>query len=85
MKLFQKMHYKSKLILCYLILVSIPLSLSIVLLYNSIIKPVQDNAMKSIESRLEQELHTVSSQMEKLDKVAYLLSTNTTVNHFFIP
>lgn len=85
MKLFQKMHYKSKLILCYLILVSIPLSLSIVLLYNSIIKPVQDNAMKSIESRLEQELHTVSSQMEKLDKVAYLLSTNTTVNHFFTP
>ncbi len=85
MKFFQKMHYKSKLVLCYLLLVSIPLTLSIVLLYNSIIKPVQDNAMKSIESRLDQELYTVSSQMEKLDKVAYLLSTNTTINRFFMP
>lgn len=85
MNIFKKMHYKSKLILCYMVLVSLPLALSIILLYNSIIKPVQDNAMKSIENRMEQELHSIDSQMDKLDKVAYLLSTNTTLNRFFTP
>lgn len=85
MNIFRKMHYKSKLILCYLALVALPLAFSILLLYNSIIRPVQENAVSAIENRIDQEIYAVTSQIDKLENISYLLSTNTTINRFFQP
>ena len=85
MGLIKKMHYKSKLILCYLVLVSFPLILCLVLLYQSIVKPVRENAVSAIDQRLDQELNTINSKIEKIRNVSYLVSTNTVINKFFVP
>lgn len=85
MGIIKKMHYKSKLILCYLVLVSFPLILCLVLLYQSIVKPVRDNALNAVNQRLTQELTTINSRIEKIRNVSYLLSTNTVINKFFVP
>ena len=85
MAIFKKMHYKSKLILCYLVLVSFPLILCLVLLYQSIVKPVRENAVSAIDQRLDQELNTINSKIEKIRNVSYLVSTNTVINKFFVP
>ena len=68
MEIIKKMHYKSKLILCYLVLVSFPLILCLILLYQSIVKPVRENAVSAIDQRLEQELSTINSKIEKIRK-----------------
>lgn len=85
MNIFNKMHYKSKLILCYLALISIPLAFLVVLLYNSIITPVHDSAIQAIQNRMDQELYAINSEMDKLNTTSYLLSTNTTINRFLQP
>ncbi len=85
MGIIKKMHYKSKLILCYLVLVSFPLILCLVLLYQSIVKPVRENAVSAIDQRLDQELNTINSKIEKIRNVSYLVSTNTVINKFFVP
>ena len=85
MEIIKKMHYKSKLILCYLVLVSFPLILCLILLYQSIVKPVRENAVSAIDQRLEQELSTINSKIEKIRNVSYLVSTNTVINKFFVP
>ena len=85
MGLIKKMHYKSKLILCYLVLVSFPLILCLVLLYQSIVKPVRENAVSAIDQRLDQELNTINSKIEKIRNVSYLVSTNTVINKFLVP
>ena len=85
MGIIKKMHYKSKLILCYLVLVSFPLILCLVLLYQYIVKPVRENAVSAIDQRLDQELNTINSKIEKIRNVSYLVSTNTVINKFFVP
>lgn len=85
MGIIKKMHYKSKLILCYLVLVSFPLILCLVLLYQSIVKPVRENTVHAISQRMDQELNSINSKVEKIRNVSYLLSTNTVINKFFVP
>lgn len=80
----RKLHYKSKLILCYLALVSIPLIVMMVPLYNSMIKPVRENAILSIQNQMDQAENKVLGKMENIESVAAFVSSNTTINHFFL-
>lgn len=84
MLLFSKIHYKTKLILCYLIPLSILLLITSIPLYNFIVKPVRSNAAQTIENRMNQEMNAVLAEIAKIESVSYLLSTNTIINNFFM-
>lgn len=85
MLFFNKMHYKTKLTLCYLIPLSVLLLIISIPLYNFIVKPVQNNVIQAIENRMNQEMNAILTETTKIESVSYLLSTNTVINNFFMP
>lgn len=80
-----KISYKSKIILCYLLVVSIPYTIGLFYLYNSIVTSAQDNLMNTIESRMEQEQATIEDELKSIQSSAYFFSTNSLLNNFFTP
>lgn len=85
MKKMHKISYKTKMVLCYFLLVSIPFILSIYPFYQMIVAPVRNNIVDSINQRMMQEANSINTELDKLQHTAYLLSTNTTLNTFFCP
>ncbi|MDD3279263.1 MAG: histidine kinase [Lachnospiraceae bacterium] len=83
--MFKKMHYKSKMILCYLIPVACLFFITAVPLYNSIVRPVRENAFQAIENMINQKITSVHSELEKIKNVSYTLSTNTVINNLYRP
>lgn len=81
----RKISYKTKMVCCYFLLVSIPLIFSIYPSYQVIVAPVRQNIIDSINQRMMQEVNSINTELDKLQHTAYLLSTNTTLNTFFYP
>lgn len=84
MLMFKKTDYKSKMILSYLIPITLLLLVVSIPLYNSVVKPVKDNAFQTIVNSVSQEVNSVHSELEKIKSVSYPISTNTTFNNFFM-
>lgn len=85
MKIIYRISYKTKMVLCYFLLVSIPLICSIYPFYQLIVSPVRRNMVDGINQRMDQELDAVHAELDKILQAVYLLSTNTTLNTFFLP
>lgn len=77
--------YKAKLILCYLLLISLPYTAGLFYLYNSIVTSARTELMNAIENRMDQEKAAVSAQLETIQRSSYFFSTNSLLTRFFTP
>lgn len=80
-----KTSYRSKIMLCYFLVISIPYSAGVVYLFNTMVKSARANTIYSVEQRIDQELSTVEKKLEAVRQTAYYFSTNSSLNQFFIP
>lgn len=74
--------YRTKMILSYLLIVTVPMVIGLYFLYNSLVRFNEDGIRRALEQQLEQYAAGVGEHMEDLEKSAYLLSTNTTLCQF---
>lgn len=74
--------YKSKLIISYLVLASIPFTIGCIYLYTSIINSVSANFSQIINQNIDQELVSINNKLNDIEKTGYLLLTNSTINKF---
>lgn len=83
-KLAHSMSYKTKLMLCYLVSISLPILLGLVYLYVTMVAQANQPLLNTIHQRMEQERSGVEQTVESIKKSAHLLSTQTDINRFFI-
>ncbi len=83
--IFRRINYKTKIILCYLLVISIPYTIGLIYLYDSIVTSAQTNLIHSIENRMFQEETAVNAQLRTIEHTTYFFSTNSLLNRFFTP
>jgi two-component system, sensor histidine kinase YesM len=74
--------YKSKLIISYLVLASIPFTFGCIFLYISLINSISTNFNQITNRNIDQELVSINSKLNDIEKTGYLLLTNSTINKF---
>lgn len=82
--LSRTMRYKTKLMLCYLCSILLPILFGLIYLYNTMVANAGQPLLNTIYQRMEQERSGVEKTVEDIQKSAHLLSTQTDINRFFI-
>ncbi len=82
--LSRRMRYKTKLMLCYLCSILLPILFGLIYLYNTMVSNAGQPLLNTIYQRMEQERSGVEKTVEDMQKSAHLLSTQTDINRFFI-
>lgn len=77
------MSLKSKLTLSYIIILSIPVLISGVLLYNNMVKSIEHETLVINEQRLYDEKVRINNQIDQVEKIGYEISTNNVLKKFF--
>lgn len=80
-----KISYRSKIMLCYFLVISIPYSAGVVYLFNTMVKSTRSNTVYSVEQRIDQELASVEKKLDSIRQTSYYFATNSSLNQFFMP
>jgi hypothetical protein len=80
-----KVRYRTKVMLCYLLAVSLPYTAGVVYLHNTMIASARQGILTAIEQRVDQEQSTVERKLDDIHRSAYYFATNSVLNNFFTP
>lgn len=85
MGLFDKIgriSYKTKLLLSYALLITIPMIISSLLIYHRFLISYKESSSTLVEQRISQEVNNINDTLDTLEKVSFQLSSNTTLISF---
>ena len=80
---FDKLSYRKKVMIYYLLAVSIPFIIGTTYLYKTIVSSSQKSIDNSIEQRLEQDQASLITKLTTIHDYGYSFSINSTLNSFF--
>ena len=79
---FNKISFKTKLLLSYIILITIPITESAILIYNQIFASFTEKSSVMIEQRLNQEVKNIHTALDTIEKIGFNISSNRTLALF---
>mgnify|MGYP000158888888 FL=1 len=81
-EIFNKISFRTKLVLSYLLLITIPISVTGVLIYKQFLSSLNERSSSMIEKRLEDETKNINTTLDYIESIGYHLSSNTTLSSF---
>ncbi|RXZ81346.1 sensor histidine kinase [Paenibacillaceae bacterium] len=79
-----RLSFKSKLFLSYIVIVLLPVSVSVLWMYDRLVEPVYGERLQAIDSSMSQMRNNISNELDTLEKTGYLISTNIVLKNFLI-
>ena len=80
---YKQLSFKSKLIISYIFIISIPIIASGLFFYDRVISSVESNNSNIIQQRIQQEKVNIDRKLDDIENAANLISANSILNRFF--
>ncbi len=74
--------FRTKLLFSYILLITIPLIISSMIIYKQFLLTYIENSSTMIDQRLNQEVNNINETLNTVEKVAFQLSSNTSLTSF---
>ncbi|HBE76705.1 MAG TPA: hypothetical protein DDW65_02825 [Firmicutes bacterium] len=79
----KRLSFRNKLLFSYIVLISIPITISSIYFFNKVITSVSRNSMEIVGQRLSQEESGLQNQLNQLEQAARFFDTNPIFNKYF--
>lgn len=81
-EIVNRISFRTKLVLSYILLIIIPISVTGVLIYKQFLSALNARSSSMIEQRLEQEANNINTTLDYIESIGYHLSSNIILSSF---